>query len=310
MPNKLSKKPNNLAVISSHNTPPIAAPALESSSSQPVKGTRNGRIQFKWNWATIIALLALLVSIIGLLHQLGLVPASPPIPLECAIPADTANHEILVVITQFQQMSGDPLQPGDEWTQTLQLAINQLHGKVRARVCRVSQVISTDQDARTIADNYKATLVIWGSVGAMSVSSNYAITPRWSYIVVAPGNTRTAEMAQPIDTLDKLRLFVSRGGETEYVLNFVLAQLTFYGDNHFDALPFLNKALALLPQDPLRNEEAAAIYFDRAIIYNDQGKFDLALADFTQDITLIAATFTVLRATTTFSWLITTRPLR
>jgi tetratricopeptide (TPR) repeat protein len=252
-----------------------------------------------------------------------------PAPQEVALcdgAADLENREVLVVIATFRQISGNPLEPHYEWEIILDDAIDQLKGQVNARVLVVPQIITSQEEALTISDCFNATLVIWGRVAAARVESNYTTVARWSFIELQPAQTDfQANSTQPQSVLDQLTFFVSLdGGDTEYILNFVLAQLAYFGENREDAMPFLERAIALAPKGREREMGAAAMYFyagyiqqaiqgnteaalraysnaleidpggsyaatiynNRGVAYADQGDHAHAIADYTQAIAL------------------------
>ncbi len=177
----------------------------------------------------------------------------PPPPLFDA--ADIENHEILVLITDFEQISGSPLQPHLEWERVLDSAIAE--SGVNARAERVPQIIRSHEEARTLSEQYGATLVIWGYVGGAVVNSQYTITPRWSQIRELPGETEV------IGSLDDLNMFVSPGGDVEYVLAYVMAQLAYFANDDAGALPLIENALALAPAGREVEMGVGALYFFR-----------------------------------------------
>lgn len=220
-------------------------------------------------------------------------PTITPTPL-VGPPANLSAHEVLVLVAQFDRLDGNTIDPAANWVITLnEQAIPELGSKVRGRVLPIFDLVRSDDQARKISDVYKATLVIWGRVrglGTSIVESNYTVTPRWSRVDRQPGKT------QVLDTLDHVSLFVIEGGDTPYVLNFVLAQLAYFADETDQALTFLTQCITLAPPDPKRRADLglAAVYFYRgyidAVIKKDGTG---AIADYTSalqlDSTLAAA---------------------
>lgn len=185
----------------------------------------------------------------------------PEPPPGMDVEADIENHEVLVLIARFEQMSGNPIEPHREWQFTLNRAIEELGGAVNARVLYVPRYVLDHDEARELSEQYQATLVIWGLARASVLESNYTVTPRWSYVETEPGQT------QVVGTIDELRLFVSPGGDTEYILNFVLGQLAYFGEDQIAALPFLESAITMIPDERESEMELGAAYFYSAYIY-------------------------------------------
>lgn len=195
------------------------------------------------------------------------IPAPQEIAL-CDGAADLDNHEVLVVIATFRQISGNPLEPHYEWEIILDDAIAQLEGQVNARVVVIPQIIMSQEEALTISDCFNATLVIWGRVTAARVQSNYTAVARWSGIGEQPGQTNfQADQTLPQSVIDQLVIFVSlNGGDVEYILNFVLAQLIYFSENRTEAMPFLEQALNLAPNGREREMGVPAVYFYKGYI--------------------------------------------
>ncbi len=210
-------------------------------------------------------------------------PTITPTPLIGATAVTQGeNREVLILLATFKQISGNPLQPDEEWSFSLGRAINQMKGKVNARVIKVPTVIESHDQARAESDKYRATIVIWGDVRAADIDAYYTLTPRWSDVDVTPGQT-----AVEFNKLDEMRVFVGRGGDTDYVLNFVLAQLAFFGDSPRDALPYLETCIQLAPAGREAEMGLGAIYFYRGYLHDayDHDN-ELALADYSMAIKL------------------------
>ncbi len=241
-------------------------------------------------------------------------PGEPPAPPLLFGAADLDNREILVLIAEFEQISGSPLQPHLEWQHVLDDAIAEVGVNARAEL--LPQTIRSHDEARTAAYQYGATLVIWGYVGAAAVSSQYTVTPRWSQVQAQPGETEV------IGTLDELALFVSPGGDVEYVFNFVMAQLVYFTKSDYEtALTLIDQAIALAPAGREIEMGLGALYFsrgdtldqlgappetrikaytcsidldpdyaltynNRGIAYNDLGDYERAIDDYNQAIGL------------------------
>ncbi len=179
---------------------------------------------------------------------------APPPPLLFDA-ADLDNREILVLIAEFERLNPEvnPLQPQGEWDRVLEDAI--IEAGVNARVELLPQTFRSHDEARATADQYGATLIIWGYVGAAVVNSQYTVTPRWSRISAQPSETEV------IGALDELALFVSPGGDVEYVFNFVIAQLAYFAEDYSAASDLLDRAIALAPAGRETEMGLAPIYF-------------------------------------------------
>jgi len=203
-------------------------------------------------------------------------PPPPPLLFD---PADIDQREILVLITEFEQISGNPLQPHLEWERVLDDAI--METGVHARAELMPQIVRSHEEARTLADQYGATLVIWGYVGAAVVNSQYTVTPRWSQIRELPGETEI------VGSLDDLNLFVSPGGDVAYVFMFVMAQLTYFTDDNAGALSLIDQAIALAPPGREAEMGAGALYFFRGHVQVILGvSSEITLPDYDRAIEL------------------------
>ncbi len=161
-------------------------------------------------------------------------------------PADIKNHEILVLLPKFIHISGNPLEPNEEWQFTCE-KFKKTIGKEISLSCQViPQEVQSDKEAQDISDVYKATLVIWGNVRGSVVEVQYTFSPRWIDERFLPHTVVSG-------TAEQLTLFISRdGGDTEYVLNFMagnLSQSLHKVDSYKRALYFFNRALELLPKN-------------------------------------------------------------
>jgi tetratricopeptide (TPR) repeat protein len=204
------------------------------------------------------------------------------------------RREVLVLIAQFEELSPSDIDPQREWGDILDDAINQLGDRVRARVLLIPRIIQSHDEARQVSEIYQATLVIWGEIGAARIESNYTITPRWSSIDTEPGQTKFQAQSTP----DELSIFVSsfKGGDTLYVLNFVIGQLFYFDDQKEAALPFFEQAVEQAPEDnpDTPNNEPqemglGAVYFYQGYIYQEiQKDAASALEAYTVSLTLDA----------------------
>ncbi len=243
-------------------------------------------------------------------------PGEPPPPPILFDAADLDNREILVLIAEFERLNPEinPLQPQGEWERILENAISEVGVNARAEL--LPQTFRSHDEARAAAEQYGATLVIWGYVGAAVVNSQYTVTPRWSQLDTQPGETEV------IGTLDELALFVSPGGDVEYVFNFVTAQLVYFSREDYQAaLDLMDRAITLVPAGREIEMGVGALYFyrgytqvylgappetviedfthaidfglaganaytNRGAAYNELGEYERAIVDFNQAITL------------------------
>lgn len=196
--------------------------------------------------------------------------------------------ELLVLIADFRVIGESALDPDAEWEITLNDAITRLkreqRRKFQPRVLRVPVSIDSADEARRLSSTYRATLVIWGRVRAAAVETFYTLTPRWGTVEDdLIGETRV----QAQSTLDELRIFVSAGGDTEYKLNFVMAQLAYFGDDPQEAIPFLTRCIALAPAGREAEVGLAAVFFYRGYLYEAfQNDPKSAIEDYTRAIAL------------------------
>ena len=166
------------------------------------------------------------------------IPATIP---GCA--ANIAEREVLVLIAQFDQLSTPDILPQREWESILNDAIKGLGDSVNARVFLLEDTILESHDeARAYSDLCQATLVIWGEIGRTKIKSAYTTTPRWSTIDTQPDEIIVKALSAA--ELPELEIFISSfGGDSPYVLQFVLGQLAYFDEEYDSALGFFNRAL-------------------------------------------------------------------
>lgn len=206
-------------------------------------------------------------------------PGEAPAPPLLFDAADLENREILVLIADFEQMSGSLLEPHLEWERVLNNAIAETG--VNGRAERIPTIIRSHEEAREAAGWYDATLVIWGYVGAAVVSSSYTVTPRWSRIEEQPSETEV------IGTLDELSLFVSPGGDAKYIFDFVVAQLAYFADDYAAALEMIDRAIELAPLEREEEMGLGALYFYRGYTQDRLGASpEIVIDDYTRAVTL------------------------
>lgn len=181
------------------------------------------------------------------------------------------DREILVLLATFDQMSGNPLEPQREWKVTLDEAINQLQGKISVRVQEIPLVVTTHEEARKLSNQYQATLVIWGRARANTLESYYTISPRWSPL--------TDDLKGTIlqGSLEEQSQFVSLGGDSEYVLYYVLSQLTYFDKNFDDALIYIDNAISLVSDERKGDMGIAVLYLYKGSILSDKSLYEEAI---------------------------------
>ncbi len=189
-------------------------------------------------------------------------------------PAEIAKHEVLAILSQYRLTSGAQVQPADQWSLVLKNKVTEIDKDANIKIVEIPQTISNDEQAKMVSVCYNATLIMYGEVGDAVIESNVVVTPRWSF-ADSPGRSFLLDRNE-----DVVKQFIRVGGDSEYVLSAVLAQLYFNAFENDKALSILNNIITnLLPKGREKEMRVSEVYRLRMHVYNYLHRFDLALAD-------------------------------
>lgn len=244
--------------------------------------------------------------------------------------AAAKQGEILVIVAEFDQRGA---QTADTVTMYEQLQISlqnaadnpQLQG-LPIRMGRTSEVITSAEAARALAEVNNATIVIWGSAANSILTTHYEITPRWGQAVYTPVEQTSfkAGLSASASLIDQVTYRFENAIDQSYVATFTLAQLLFSTQAFEAALTLFEEVLAQvqtesLAEQKLRGAADAWFYvgYIRGVVQQDdasaeeaytqaieldqqfvkaysargfsryaQGKFDAAITDYSSAIEL------------------------
>ena len=156
--------------------------------------------------------------------------------------AQVIQSDILILVAQFQESSESQCDPQVTWEEVWNNAVLQLGAAANAHVALHTGTIETQHDARELADQSGATMVIWGRVHDETclVDSNYTLNIHHSWLEL-----RGIDVISDIPS--QFSLLLTLESSSEYLHNFALAQLAYLSQDQLTAIPYLNYVIALSP---------------------------------------------------------------
>lgn len=195
-------------------------------------------------------------------------------------PADVSKKEVRVILTKFEQISGNQLEPHKEWEIVLNDAKALIGDKLSISIQLISDfVVTSSEVAEQVSNCFNATILIWGRVRGADLESFYHTTARWDWLIPSsPEATHFHGLQQD------QALFVSPGDEPLFAVHFVVGQMTLIGGLFGDSVESLTVALDHSHQRS--PEEVSSVFNSRGIANFQMGNSDKALADLTKAIEL------------------------
>ncbi len=187
-------------------------------------------------------------------------------------PADISKKEIKVILAQFEQMSGNPLEPNREWARVLEEARKDIGDKLNITIQVLPNMVKNEKEAILYSDCLNGSMVIWGTAAANELVAKFQATSRWCKICSPKdldyANSPSSEQAK----------LMSPGEEPRFAL-YYLVGLIYSNDAKFeDAIASYTKALEWGKYRS--SEEIAAILTERGLQHYYNGSFDLAIGDY------------------------------
>jgi tetratricopeptide (TPR) repeat protein len=218
-----------------------------------------------------------------LLANIGVVAGNAYVSSPCfgITPFHSSDTEFGVVITKFEQMSGNQLEPDREWKHVLDDTASQITTKIKLNIVSISRVLHDEKEAKVLAECFQSSILIWGNVRAALMESHYLATPRWD------NPTSSAELKFPGLPQDQA-LYISPGEEPLYFVNFFLGGLYVDHGDYQEAIRTLSKAIELVPQDNVSHRKFGVQFAlaNRGLSYYMMGEREQAIADYTMSIAL------------------------
>lgn len=192
-------------------------------------------------------------------------------------PADVKNHEVLILFAKFHQISGNPLQPNEEWQFTCQDAKERLSKAFNISCQTIPQEITSVREAHDISDLYQASLVVWGNVRGAVVEAHYTDDTRWG--ASTKNLTHYQITTRFSGSQDELTLFVSRdGGDMDFVLDLVADAICRASKDWSCALSYSTQALDILPKGRASDLGEFELLLDKFTSSLFLGEYDVALS--------------------------------
>jgi len=162
--------------------------------------------------------------------------------------------ETLIVVARFDTSSTQAMLPDQEWEALFELATEVFDDSLNFRILTVPEIVSTQLEARNLADCYGAAMVVWGFMTPLRFETNFTLRQPWDSRDTAP--------IQPEPMTDQVRLLVALdGSDSLYLLHFVRANLLYITQNFEAAVPFLSRAIASAPEGHERELSVALLHF-------------------------------------------------
>ncbi len=202
-------------------------------------------------------------------------PTLPP-PFEAAQPG-----EILIVVPDFTGTEGVTAA-----TRIYRALSNRVSEQALQSV-RVERLEGTApevrQDARAVADEFGATLVIWGTADEYAFEPFYEI--KMPEYVRAPDGTLLPTLGTTLNTdLPAFTAYVVEGApnDFQYLMLFSIGQILLLSERAEQAVPLLEEAAALELSDAASLESRALLYFYLGLGHDFLGDLNGALEDYNQ----------------------------
>jgi tetratricopeptide (TPR) repeat protein len=205
------------------------------------------------------------------------VPA-PEEPALCEGAANLENHEVLILIATFRQISGNSLEPHYEWEILLNDLIDNIEKEVdvSAQILVLPQIVINENEALSLGNCYNASFVLWGIASGASVRNNITLTPRWSLITESSSNVLLNQLQHSS---------LVEGDSVDYLIYVIMSQILYFNELYDLALPFFEQTLEHIPAGQEREMGSALTYlYIGDIEYRIRNNNDAAVTAFTQAI--------------------------
>lgn len=263
-------------------------PAVKVKTTRRAKRKSKQATAPKRNWKaimTVVLVWALIAPLTNLAISRHQKETSVCAKIDPQMKPAGKKDEVLVVISDFPRSRDLPtntLYPDDNLVATLQIAAARINSENSDFVVRVAKlnntIINSQEEAKTLADCYNATLVVWGYVKQNEMTYVFSKTPqvakkRW-------GNEPNFEIITSSES-EKPDEFVLGGGGGELFLNLLISRLYFYTDLLEQALAYSDSAINYIESyDEIPAKTISLAYGNRGVIRSALGDNDRALSDF------------------------------
>ncbi|MBI1281604.1 MAG: tetratricopeptide repeat protein [Anaerolineaceae bacterium] len=143
----------------------------------------------------------------------------------------------------------------------------------------VRHTLAGRDEARQVGNLYNATIVMWGEIARGGVRIFFEIMPRRSEV-----DTTLTDLKVATTELTSFDAYLFQGMDTLYIINFIAGQIAFFDGDYVAALSAFDQSISKIPLEREVDLKVDALYFYRANVYYQQGKIDLALADYDRAI--------------------------
>jgi tetratricopeptide (TPR) repeat protein len=205
-----------------------------------------------------------------------------PIPTATATPLEGtpfAAGDVGVVFADFHKIDADAPNTDENIERELQ--------NEQIPFIHVHHTLGGREEAQQIAQQYHATIVIWGEIALGGASISFEINPAEEVDTVINGLDVSATQ------LDNFAAYVFQGMDVLYIVDFIRGQVNFFRGDYATALVDFNSAARRIPAGREQDVQTDALYFYRATAQLHLQNYDLALTDFNRvllvDPNLVAA---------------------
>lgn len=210
-------------------------------------------------------------------------PTITPLPFEPA-----KENETLILIATFHHTEGvADTDAHNEIRRAIEAAITELNvTNLRVEV-ESSRLTGDDQDeARKLGKRYGASMVIWGADTGVRVTVNFLNLTEpdyWAAEVTIIETVRT-QLANPGAYARFITNDLPR--QITFLALFAVGQSYFTQSNYPQALQVIERAVAALPPQMMLPPGTAEAYFRLGWLYQNQGQYNQAIADYDKAIEL------------------------
>ncbi len=196
-------------------------------------------------------------------------------------PIPELEHNILVLFACFRQLEGTHRQPGELWPYRLRNDLVDLIKSQDMGFIELSQVVDSEDQAKKLLKSSGATVLIWGTIADSMIEVRYTNSLEWRYLD-PPDHSYISTDIDP----QRFKLFVDQGGDSEYLLNIILASISCRSGNYERALELYSRALNCVSTDRVYDLGTEAVLLNRCAAYIELRRFELALEDANKTIEL------------------------
>lgn len=151
--------------------------------------------------------------------------------------ANLNEREVLVLFANFKGLNNATNKPDEQWIALLPNRLKEAVVEQNIRFVEISRVVKDHKEAKKYGDCYDATLIVSGEVFGDGIKVRYTPTPRWSDVGTLGETYIDPNMHISVEP------FINNGGDMEYVINALIAQLLYFEHKYEEVLDYTSVAI-------------------------------------------------------------------